>query len=268
MKVINRIKKQSDISIVTKIEIANVHKNECRLFIETLTKDGEFLVNKIENLTLSEIRRITEPFSNKMKKVANSTFIPSYDTCDYEVSLFINPELMEKERVGFELYGLISKNNANANIVAYYSFAETGSDYRQPILHDEIFGFFACKNFVSSNEEGFFAALDEIGMTCELLDETANNYIFCTTAEYKKQFPEEEEETPRRGRKKKEPEISDVIDSETIKEINNIKEIIKASENSDETKKRGRPSKVTQDVIKEPEVKRGRGRPPKKKEGD
>lgn len=279
MKIIQRIKNYTSISIISKIEITKHNKSECEFFIESLTKDGDLVSTHAEKLPYGEITKIISSFEAKMKKCAFLTETPIYEGCEVETLLFINPELMEKERVGFEFYGPLSDKSANVNLCAYYSFEDSGLDYRQPLTHDEIFGFFRLSNFESLSG-GFKATLNECGLTYIDIEGTVNNIMFLTNQEYERQFKKEVVPEPKKRTRKTSdtpPEIKELqkaLIAEVKKEpeivIEKTDNILKRDTSTKVEKKRGRPSKKESEkeiIISEEKeslpVKRGRGRPPK-----
>lgn len=285
MKIIQRIKNYVNFSIISKIEIKKTNKSECDFFIESLTKDGDIVSTRADKISLPEIRKTLTSFETKMKKCAFLNETPIYEGCEVETILFINPELMEKERVGFEFYGPISDKSANINICAYYSFGETGQDFRQPLTHDEIFGFFRLSNFESS-AGGFKATLNEYGVTYTDIEGTVNNVMVLTTQEYERQFKREVVPEPKKRTRKVSALPSEVKELQKIlfskiEEKVELKEEEKVEEiNKDEApvkKGRGRPAKIVNENSTEenivnteetPQIKRGRGRPLKNKQGE
>ena len=275
MKFINRVKNLSSSLILAKIQVKHISKTENNFLLECLTKDGSFIREYKEEMNLSETKKLIEIFSGKMKKCAWLTHTNIGENGEYETILLMNPELMEKERVGFEMYGPISDRYSNADIIAYYSFTDTDSDRRQVINNADIYGFFRLSNFESDG--GFKATLNEIGITYTLIDKTVNNYIFMSLAEFKRQFGKDETLEPKKTFKNKSTlpkEIKAVIDA--VKKTENskeeISEIVNTSVKSDEAepvKRRGRPAKqkepekVEEKLVETAPLKRGRGRPPK-----
>lgn len=299
MKSLQRIKNYTNASIIAKIEIEIPSKSECKLFVESLTKDGDLVSTTIEKISYNEIKKIIEVFESKSKKFAWKKHTPIGFEYEVETLMFINPELMEKERVGFELYGPVSDKVANANLVAYYSFSNSEPDYRQPLVHDNIFGFFSLFNFETPHE-GLKNTLNTYGVTYTDIEDLENYVIVMSTKEYERQQKNEEaDETPKRKRKTKSETVkpeetnktentSDTIDVEPITSENTktaVEEVIvKTSLDTNKeiqeeviepVKRRGRKPKEESTEIKEEKVeesvqeiapqvvKRGRGRPPK-----
>lgn len=253
MKALQRIKNYTQNSILCKIEIDKQSKLENKLFVEALTKDGDIVSTTIEKISTSDVKKIVELFDSKLKKFAWLNTTPVYLGHEFETQMFINPELMEKERVGFELYGMLSDKSANTDLVAYYSFSDSELDFRQPLIHDNIFGFFSLTNF-ETPYNGLKATLNEYGITYKEIDNVENYQIIMTLPEFERQYNKKEEiESPKRKRKTTEkvsPEIAQLK-----KTLNSIKEVKITNE-----------EKIIVNIPStEISQKRGRGRPPKNK---
>lgn len=277
MKFFNRVKTFASTFIVAKIQIKKNSKTDNTFLCEGLTKDGSFIREYQEGFSYGEIKKVLDFFESKMKKCAWLTFTGYNETVETDMMLLINPELMEKERVGFELYGPISDRSANTDLKAYYSFNDEKPDFRQELSNDTIFGFFRLSNFESSG--GFKATLNELGVTYVRIENTVTNYMFLSMNEFKRQFKKDEVIEPKKKFKKEDEyskELKEIFDA--IKKFEESKPTeAEKSEEVIETPKRGRgrPAK-TQEEKTEPEVKeevqvteqpvkRGRGRPPKER---
>ena len=290
MKIFQRIKNYANNSIICKVEVDKPNKSECKLFVESLNKDGDILSTTVEKISYSEITKLIDVFSSKMKKFAFLNTTPTYIGHEVETQMFINPELTEKERVGFELYGPFSDKNANTNLVAYYSFSDTGIDFRQQLIHDNIFGFFSLNGF-ETPFDGLKNTFLTYGITYVDIEELENYSIIMTSQEYERQYKKEVEEPRKRTRKKTiqtlPPEVIQLKEQLENKEekvlITDENLTTNVADNKENTKalpikKRGRkPKEIDEQKIEIKESsdsniseetpqtppKRGRGRPPK-----